>query len=295
MLTWKAILGFFAIAGQDVGIVAELEDAEVDLHLAGVGGDRRRRASGLVELVHGAVVQGREDVAVDDQHRLGGTLQQGQAARGSQRRFLAAVVDPGAEFPAVAAEGLDQLGQVAGDDRDVAEAEPGELAEHDLDDRHRVVLAQRHQRLGQHVRVRPQPGPLASCQQHGLHSCISPSVDRHLKRVSWTRPAVGSAPGLLAGSRNAPRAAGSPRACRGASWLFRAAATSWKTLTSAATWRSKVCSAPAGLPGPTWPGGARRRSCDRAPRSARPARRVRSGCSPPGRRSSARWPRSGPW
>ena len=70
----------------------------------------------------------------------------------AERRDLAAVGQPGAELPAVAAEGLDQLGQVAGDDRDVAEPEPGELAEDDLDDRHRVVVAQRHQRLGEDVR-----------------------------------------------------------------------------------------------------------------------------------------------
>ncbi len=63
------------------------------------------------------------------QHRLVGPVEQRQAAGRAERRDLAAVVEPGAELPAVAEEGLDQLGQVAGDDRDVAEAEPRELAE----------------------------------------------------------------------------------------------------------------------------------------------------------------------
>ena len=49
------------------------------------------------------------------------------------------------------------------------EAEPPELAEDHLDDRHRVGLAQRHERLGENVGVRPQPRPLAPRQQYGLH------------------------------------------------------------------------------------------------------------------------------
>ena len=53
-----------------------------------------------------------------------------------------------------------------------SKAEPAELAEDDLDDRHRVGVAQRHQRLGQDVGVRPQPRSLASRQQYGLHRIV---------------------------------------------------------------------------------------------------------------------------
>ena len=91
MLTWNEYSGFSAISRQDVRVVAELEHSEVDLHLAGVRGDGGRRVAAAVELVHRPVVQSREDVAVDDQHRLGGPLQQGQAASGSQRRLLTTV------------------------------------------------------------------------------------------------------------------------------------------------------------------------------------------------------------
>ncbi len=81
-------------------------------------------------------------------------------------------VDPRAELPAVAAERLDQLVEVAGDDGDVAEAEPRELAEDQLDDRHRLLVAQRHQRLGEDVRVGPQPRPFAAGQECCLHRWI---------------------------------------------------------------------------------------------------------------------------
>ena len=124
MLTWNEIFGLFAIAGQDVRIVAELEDAEIDLDLARIRRDRRGRRPGAVERVHRAVVEGRENVAVDDEDRLAGRSIRVSPPAVPSGVTLAAVRQPRAELPAVAAERLDQLGQIAGDDRDVVEPEP---------------------------------------------------------------------------------------------------------------------------------------------------------------------------
>ena len=101
-----------------------------------------------------------------------GVQLQPQAVRSPEDlgRTFEAIAQAQAEPLAGAAERLDQLGQVAGDHRDVPEVEPRQLAQHDLQDRHRVGVAQGHQRLGEHVRERPEPCPLASGQKNGLHA-----------------------------------------------------------------------------------------------------------------------------
>ena len=59
---------------------------------------------------------------------------------------------------------LDQRGQISGDDRDIREAETSKLSQNHLNDRHRVRVTQRHERLGQHVGVRAQPRALTPGQ-----------------------------------------------------------------------------------------------------------------------------------
>ena len=205
-----------------------------------------------MERVHLGVVERRQDVAVDDEHRLRGTFEQRQAAGGPQRRRLAAVVDPRAELAAVAAEGLDQLGQVAGDDRDVAEAEPRELAEDDLDDRHRVVVAQRHQRLGQ---ARGCTAAAAfPCRPPGVTACMVASFLNRRRPSIRSNARCCSAAIASTDRRAAPStdfgAPTCPNAGRAA--LLAAAASSKTAISSRSTCTSNVCSTaePAG-PRPT--------------------------------------------
>ena len=152
-----------------MGVVAEFEHAEVDLHLARVRRDRRRRAALAVESIHRRIIERGEYVAVNDEHGFIRAVEQRQAAGRPERSGLAAVGQPSPELLARPAERLDQLGQVAGDDRHVTKPAPSQLAEHDLDDRHRVVVAQGHQRFGEDVGERPEPSPFSSREQDGFH------------------------------------------------------------------------------------------------------------------------------
>ena len=100
-------------------------------------------------------------------------VDQRQRADGAERFVLAEVVDRDPVALAVAEEGLDQLGQVAGRHRDALEAVRLQLAHDDVE--HRPV-ADRHQRLRQHRRVGAQAGALAARQDHGaLHDPPGPA------------------------------------------------------------------------------------------------------------------------
>ena len=194
----KGELGLFTITGQDVWIITEFKDAEVNLHLAAIGGDRRSRPPVVMKPVHRGEVQRGEDIAVDHEDRFIGAIDHGQAAGGAQWRDLADVVNLRAEFAAVATEGLDEFSEITGDDRDITESEPRELTKHHLDDRHRVVVAQGHQRFREDVGERPKPCPFSPGEQDRLHTersflgCVDSSPDGKLGLLrALTRTPIG--------------------------------------------------------------------------------------------------------
>ena len=120
------------------------------------GGDRRRGAGPAMVVHQRRVGHVREDVAVHDQERLFvEPVDRGQRADRAERLAFAEVVDLEAVRIAVAAHGLDQLGQPAGRDRDVLAARRAQLAQHDV--QHGAV-PDGHQRLGQHRGVGTQAG-----------------------------------------------------------------------------------------------------------------------------------------
>ena len=121
-----------------------------------------------------------EDVAVHHQEVLVEAVEQAQGADRAERLLLAVVVDRDPVALAVAEEGLDQLGQVAGDDRQPLEAVRAELAHDHVEDR---PVADRHQRLRQDRRVGPQAHPEAAgeyhCALHGAEPTHGAAFDRH--------------------------------------------------------------------------------------------------------------------
>ena len=94
----KRILWLFLISCQDVRIVAEDQHAEIDLHLARIRGDRRGRVALAMKGEHLAVVEGRQNIAIDHEHRIARAVQERQAAGGPQRRCLSAIRQPRTEL-----------------------------------------------------------------------------------------------------------------------------------------------------------------------------------------------------
>jgi hypothetical protein len=116
------------------------------------------------------VVEIGEHVAVHDQKVFRQPVEQPQhRAHGAQRHLLRhPVVDLHAPPAAVTGVGPDQLAEVADGQGDPAEAGPGELAQQDFHDR--VLLADRHEGLGESRRVGPQPDALAPGENDRVHA-----------------------------------------------------------------------------------------------------------------------------
>ncbi len=117
-------LRLLVIAGQTrrVGVVAKAQHPQRHLDLASLRGDRRRGVARAMALDQRAVVDVGEHVAVHHQDVVRRqALDQRQRADRAERLVLAVVVDRDAVRLAVAEERLDQLGQVAGGDRDPLE------------------------------------------------------------------------------------------------------------------------------------------------------------------------------
>src|SRR6185437_12693709 len=179
-------LRLLGVARELVALVAvvllEVEHAERDLHLPRDGGGG---AAGPVALQQRGVVHVRERVAVHHEEVVVEALDQAQRANRAERLVLAVVVDRDAVVVAVAEEGLDQLGQVAGRDRDVLEAVALELPDDDVE---HGTVAHRHERLGQYRGVGPQSRSLAAGQYDcALHNDPPAGVRQALSnRCMWT-------------------------------------------------------------------------------------------------------------
>ena len=116
-----------------------------------MGGDRCCGAALGVPVEEAVEGQVGEHVPVHHQEVLVQVVDQSQRADGAERLVLAEVVDRDAVPVPRAEEGLDQLGEVAGDDRQPVEALVLELADDHVEDR---AVPHRHQRLRQHGGVR---------------------------------------------------------------------------------------------------------------------------------------------
>ena len=114
-----------------------------------------------------AVVDCREYVAVHRQERAVEAVDQLEWSGGRQRRGFARVAQVESEARTVAAQTLDQLGQVRNRQRDAGESAAPQLPQDDLEDR-QVVDGQ--ERFRQHRRIRAQPLSLSSGKNHRLHA-----------------------------------------------------------------------------------------------------------------------------
>jgi hypothetical protein len=108
---------------------------QVDPHLAGADGDGQSRSLLAVERHETAKVEGRQQVAVDDQQILVEVAQHPDRAGGAEWARLAQPLHLQAGDRTAGGEvGLDQMAQVADRDHGPLEAVPAQLAQQDLDD-----------------------------------------------------------------------------------------------------------------------------------------------------------------
>ena len=142
-------------SSNDATLVAvDVHDTEVDRNLAREHGKRRRSATRDVPVHERREVECREQVAVHHEHAVLREIHLRDRAGRSERLRLAPVDELDAEPLTVAEVRLDQLGEVADREVDADEARRREPSQQDLEHRH---VADRHQRLRQDGRVRPQP------------------------------------------------------------------------------------------------------------------------------------------
>src|SRR5436305_9460279 len=154
-----------------------LDDAELDRHLLGMGGDGQRGALVVMEGDEVAVVQRGEDVAVHRDERLVEAGDGAQRARGALRLVLPVPVELKAvgEDPLLREVQLDELAEVADAEVDLLYARVRQAAHDVLEDR---AVADRHERLGDDRRVGAQPRSEASGQDHGSHMTYCPTLKR---------------------------------------------------------------------------------------------------------------------
>src|SRR5450759_5909136 len=142
----------------------------------------------------GGVTEVREDVAVEDQKLLREPIEdRHNRAHGAERLVLGGVVDVESPLLAAANIGADQLAEMADGDGDAPKAVPGELAQHDLEDR--AFVADRHEWLGDTRRVGTQASALATGEDDGMPLA-------HWVLIGWLIPCTSpicSGPGSPAG------------------------------------------------------------------------------------------------
>src|SRR4051794_38684103 len=145
--------------------VLGLDDPEVDVDTLGMHRDRQRGVTLSVERHQLAVVERREDVPVHDEE---GPAEVGDVAQGAgrpERLALPVVADPslGRQVRLAQVE-LDELPQVADAEVDPLAPQRGQVANDVLE---HGPVRDRHERLGDDRRVRPQPRAETSGQDDG--------------------------------------------------------------------------------------------------------------------------------
>jgi hypothetical protein len=144
----------------------ELDDAQVDVHVAGVHGDGGDAAAGLVEGDQVGHPQVGQHVAVAHQEGLVEIIHQRQRSGRAERAVFHRIVDRDAELLARSEEGLDQAAQVPDRDDHLVNVAGFHLADEDLQNGH---TADGHQRLGEDMGVRGQTSAFAPCKDDGFH------------------------------------------------------------------------------------------------------------------------------
>ena len=117
-----------------------------------------------------AVVQVREEIAVQNEEVLGKVRDETHRTSGPERPVLSRVIDVDAEPRAVAEVGLDDVREVADRHRDSRAAVVPELPDDDFEER---MIAERQERLRDRDGVRREARPLLPGEDHRAHHFTS--------------------------------------------------------------------------------------------------------------------------
>src|SRR5690349_890722 len=179
------------LAVRDEGVAFDLEDAQLVADLASKRRDGERRVAARVLFEEVAEREIAEHVAVHDDERVPRHVDLCQRSDRAERRGLTVVVDlhlPPVTRPAV---DLDQVSEVPNGERGPGAAGAAELREHQIQDR---PLADRQEGLGEDVRERRQPRPLATGKDDRFEAHADPTARTRISPESRTRPGRGRTP-----------------------------------------------------------------------------------------------------
>ena len=107
----------------ELAVAIQLDYSKINLHLSREHAEGKIRLLGPVKVDHAAKIQGGEQVAVHHDKGVGQVRNERERAGSSERFVFADILDAQSKLRSVAANSLDELGEIAGADGDIVRPE----------------------------------------------------------------------------------------------------------------------------------------------------------------------------